>query len=86
MSKPLLFAVVMCLPVSVSLAEVEDTLNMEIRDGTMGDAARLINDSCEHLTGPLEVQNPDAVLSLRLENATCDQVVRLLREYDAGAA
>ena len=81
-----IIVVLLAILFSSTVVAKEDTFNMEARDITLSQAAKLVNGFCAKEHGKVAVSHPNEKLSLKLESATCSQAIKLLHDYDHGAA
>lgn len=86
MFKATLIAVSFCSLASVAVANAADTFSLDLQDETLATAASLVNGFCEKQVGKLDVKNPTEKLTIKLEDATCDLAVKLLKDFDEGRA
>ncbi|SHF20800.1 hypothetical protein SAMN04487965_1631 [Microbulbifer donghaiensis] len=63
----------------------ESTFNMKIKDGSLADAAKLVNSFCEKEIEPIELENPTETVSLNFEDIGCKAAAKLIKDFDAGA-
>lgn len=72
---------IIALAISIS-ASAASTFDMEISDGTLEQAASLVNDFCKSEIAPIKVENPSVVVSIKFESISCEQAAELIREFD----
>ncbi len=64
----------------------ESTFDMEIKNGTLAEAANLVNGFCKAEMAPIEVKNPSEVVSIKFESTSCKDAAKLIRDFDAKKA
>ena len=82
-----LLVIFSAIAISTSSLAVEETkFDMEVQNGKLSEAVKLVNGLCEKKHGALNVDNPDKELSLKFESISCTEALNLLKDYDQGAA
>ncbi|MBL4679661.1 MAG: hypothetical protein JKY88_02910 [Pseudomonadales bacterium] len=82
--KTLSLLVILLSSVSSYAVEEKNTFDMKIDDGTLLQAANLVNEFCVGQISPISPNNPTDEVNLEFEDITCNEAAKLLRDYDAG--